>query len=122
MWNLLNTGNGVSPLKVDTAAMLNNADAGDDGPGGARTSKKSADSLPRSALWRCLRRRTQHSDDRASRLGQDHAGQAFPGILPPLAFEEALETTKIHSVAGVLDATAGLVSARPFRFAAPYHL
>jgi len=43
----------------------------------------------------------------------------FPSILPPLSFEEALETTKIHSVAGVLDAEAGLVTQRPFR--APHH-
>ena len=33
----------------------------------------------------------------------------MPTILPPFTFEEALETTKIHSVAGVLDARAGLV-------------
>jgi len=39
----------------------------------------------------------------------------MPIILPPLTCEEALETTKIHSVAGVLDATSGLVGARPFR-------
>jgi magnesium chelatase family protein len=43
----------------------------------------------------------------------------IPSILPPLTFEEALETTKIHSVAGVLDHKAGLVSARPFR--SPHH-
>jgi magnesium chelatase family protein len=43
----------------------------------------------------------------------------MPTILPPLSFEEALETTKIHSVAGVLDAKAGLVTTRPFR--APHH-
>src|SRR5215469_10070645 len=39
----------------------------------------------------------------------------MPIILPPLTCEEALETTKIHSVPGVLDATSGLVGARPFR-------
>ncbi|HET7443010.1 MAG TPA: YifB family Mg chelatase-like AAA ATPase, partial [Terriglobales bacterium] len=43
----------------------------------------------------------------------------MPTILPPLTFEEALETTKIHSVAGVLDAGAGLVGTRPYR--APHH-
>jgi magnesium chelatase family protein len=43
----------------------------------------------------------------------------MPTILPPLTFEEALETTKIHSVAGVLEAGAGLVGVRPFR--APHH-
>ncbi|HEV2618491.1 MAG TPA: ATP-binding protein, partial [Acidobacteriaceae bacterium] len=39
--------------------------------------------------------------------------------LAPLRFEEALETTKIHSVAGVLDADRGLVTHRPFR--SPHH-
>jgi len=43
----------------------------------------------------------------------------IPTILPPLTFEEALETTKIHSVAGALDPGAGLVGIRPFR--APHH-
>jgi len=33
----------------------------------------------------------------------------MPTILPPFTFEEALETTKIHSVAGVLDQGTGLV-------------
>jgi len=40
-------------------------------------------------------------------------------IHPPFTFEEALETTKIHSVAGVLDPAAGLVGMRPFR--SPHH-
>lgn len=40
-------------------------------------------------------------------------------ILPPMAFEEALETTKIHSVAGLLPSNTALVSTRPFR--SPHH-
>jgi magnesium chelatase family protein len=43
----------------------------------------------------------------------------LPGLLPPLDFEEALVVTSIHSVAGLLPAGAGLMSARPFR--APHH-
>jgi len=43
----------------------------------------------------------------------------FSGILPGLSFEEAIETTKVHSVSGVLDSGAGLIRERPFR--APHH-
>ena len=43
----------------------------------------------------------------------------LPGILPPLTFEESLECTSIHSVAGTLPPGAGLLTARPFR--APHH-
>jgi magnesium chelatase family protein len=51
--------------------------------------------------------------------GKTMLAKRLPSILAPLSFEEALETTKIHSVAGVLDAEAGLVSQRPFR--SPHH-
>lgn len=51
--------------------------------------------------------------------GKTMLAKRLPTILAPLTFEEALETTKIHSVAGVLDADAGLVTQRPFR--APHH-
>jgi magnesium chelatase family protein len=51
--------------------------------------------------------------------GKTMLAKRLPSILAPLRFEEALETTKIHSVAGVLDADRGLVAHRPFR--APHH-
>lgn len=43
----------------------------------------------------------------------------IPSILPNLSFEEALETTKIHSVAGVLPKNTPLITIRPYR--APHH-
>jgi len=51
--------------------------------------------------------------------GKTMLAKRMPTILPHFTFEEALETTKIHSVAGVLDSGAGLVGVRPFR--APHH-
>jgi magnesium chelatase family protein len=40
-------------------------------------------------------------------------------ILPPMSLEEALETTKIHSVAGKIKGEKGLITQRPFR--KPHH-
>jgi magnesium chelatase family protein len=51
--------------------------------------------------------------------GKTMLAKRLPSILAPLSFDEALETTKIHSVAGVLDAAQGLVTQRPFR--SPHH-
>jgi magnesium chelatase family protein len=51
--------------------------------------------------------------------GKTMLAKRFAGILPVLTFEEALETTKIHSVAGVLPKGKGLIWERPFR--APHH-
>src|SRR5690554_7426182 len=43
----------------------------------------------------------------------------LPTILPPMSINEPLETTKIHSVAGKVNAGAGLITERPFR--KPHH-
>jgi magnesium chelatase family protein len=51
--------------------------------------------------------------------GKTMLAKRLPGILPPLTFPEALETTQIHSVAGLLPQGAGLLAERPFR--APHH-
>jgi len=51
--------------------------------------------------------------------GKTMLAKRLPTILPPLTLDEALETTKIHSVAGKIGSGKGLVAARPFR--APHH-
>ncbi|GMV23106.1 MAG: magnesium chelatase [Acidimicrobiia bacterium] len=51
--------------------------------------------------------------------GKTMLARRLPGLLPPLTFDEALQVTSIHSVAGLLPAGAGLLTTRPFR--APHH-
>ncbi len=51
--------------------------------------------------------------------GKTMLARRLPTILPSMSFEEAIETTKIHSVAGLLSDKAGLIGTRPFR--APHH-
>jgi len=51
--------------------------------------------------------------------GKTLLARCMPGIMPDLTFEEALETTKIYSLAGLLKPGQSMVSVRPFR--APHH-
>ncbi len=51
--------------------------------------------------------------------GKTMLAKRIPTILPPLSLQEALETTKIHSVSGKLASDSGLITLRPFR--SPHH-
>lgn len=51
--------------------------------------------------------------------GKTMLARCVPTIMPDMTFDEAIEVTKIHSIAGILDASDGIVKRRPFR--TPHH-
>lgn len=51
--------------------------------------------------------------------GKTMLAKCVPTIMPDMTFEEAIDVTKIHSVAGILDSNVGIVTTRPFR--TPHH-
>jgi magnesium chelatase family protein len=112
--HFVNSGNGILPITIDQQALLNESqhfpcDFKD--VRGQQTAKRALEVA-------CA------GGHNILMIGPPGSGKTMlakriPTIMLPFTFEEALETTKIHSVAGVLDPGAGLVGMRPFR--SPHH-
>jgi len=104
----------IAPTKVDTASIFNQdhedeADFAD---------VKGQESVKR-ALEIAAAGGHSVNFDWSARNGEIYACKKAGTIRPPLTLEEALETTKIHSIVGMLSPGQALVTRRPFR--APHH-
>src|ERR1700720_351970 len=112
--DLVNSPESFTPVKVDAQQMLSEA---------AQYSVDLRDVHGQQAAKRALEVACAGGHNILF-IGPPGAGKTMlakriPTILPPMSLEEAIETTRIHSVAGVLEDSRGLVGTRPFR--SPHH-
>jgi len=112
--DLLNSPESFTPVKVDAGRMLSEA---------AQYSVDLCEVRGQLAAKRALEVACVGGYN-IPLIGPPDAGKTMlakpiPTILPPMSLEEAIETTRIHSVAGTLEDNRGLVGTRPFR--SPHH-
>lgn len=106
-------------LEVEqVAASLPNAMSGD-GAGGPDLSEVRGQAMARRAMEIAAAGGHNLLLEGPPGTGKTLLARRLPGLLPPLSFDEALEVTRIHSVAGRASAGQGLIWQRPFR--APHH-
>jgi magnesium chelatase family protein len=112
--DLINSPESFHPVRVDARLMLSEA---------AQYSVDMRDVHGQQAAKRALEVSCAGGHNNLF-IGPPGAGKTMlakriPTILPPMSLDEAIETTRIHSVAGVLEDSRGLVGTRPFR--SPHH-